>query len=459
MKIPEKVNKYLRKKASGKWKLEWKRTDNIENIVVVPAIAEFNNIQNVLESLSKNEEHILDKTLILFVINNLNSSTGEVKSDNSESINFLSNLVLGDTPCLPSTSSISTTLKVGYIDASSDGNALDSKSGGVGLARKIGMDLALTAFNYSSNKKHIIISLDADCIVENNYLSAIINAFNKLNLNAATVEFSHTAISQSDSENILKYEIFLRYYVIGLLYAKSQFAFHTIGSAIACDSEAYLKVGGMNTRQAAEDFYFLQKLAKIYRIYKINSTIVKPSGRQSWRVPFGTGKSIMDFQNKRRQFLLHDSNIFIILKDWIELFNSDYALSTEILYQKAKAIHPELYNYLVQRDFPAKWEKILANCTSEKQLNHQKINWFDALNTLKLIHHLRDTSFPMQDADMALRNMLNLIGYDIEADSEIQLEKRDLRKYLNTLIKIENSFPNILLAENQSLNANDYKKR
>ena len=42
------------------------------------------------------------------------------------------------------------------------------------------MDLALTAFNYSSNKKHIIISLDADCIVENNYLSAIINALKYL---------------------------------------------------------------------------------------------------------------------------------------------------------------------------------------------------------------------------------------------------------------------------------------
>jgi hypothetical protein len=304
------------------------------------------------------------------------------------------------------------------------------------------MDLALTLFNYYSIKKKIIISLDADCLVDKNYLSVVINSFNESNIEAATIEFSHDTDSQSKAETILGYEILLRYYVIGLLFAGSKFSFHTIGSAFAVDSDAYIKAGGMNTRRAAEDFYFLQKLVKICRIYKINSTIVHPSGRQSWRVPFGTGKSITEFQNKQQNYLLYDPNVFTVLKDWIRLFYSDTALSAESLMRTAKAIHLELYNYLVQRDFEVKWGRILENCTSYKQLDYQRKDWFDAFNTLKLIHHLRNTAFPMQEMTTALRNMFDLLDYDFKIDLDIQPKESDLRKYLNTLIEIENSFSN-----------------
>jgi len=453
MKIPETVNNYLNKRSSNKWKLEWERKDGIENVVVVPAISEFENIQRIIESLSKNDKHILDKSLILFVINNLSSSSEEVKSNNKKSIKFLKNLIFNDSTDLHSTTFIIHNLNLGYADASSKDNELDTKSGGVGLARKIGMDLALTTFDYTSNNKKIIISLDADCVVENNYLSAITHSFNELGINAATIEFSHIADSETDAEMILRYEIFLRYYVIGLLFAKSYFAYHTIGSAFACESEAYVKVGGMNSRQAAEDFYFLQKLAKVYPIYKIKDAIVSPSARQSWRVPFGTGKSMMEFENGRRQFLVYDPKVFIVLKEWNELFNSDYALNTETLLHKAKDIHLELYYYLIQKDFPVKWEKILGNCNSERQLRYQRRNWFDAFNTLKLIHHLRDTVFPMQDTVLALSKMFDLLGYDFKEDLDIHIEKNDLKKYLNTLIKIENSFSNVLMAENKLLKA------
>jgi hypothetical protein len=161
----------------------------------------------------------------------------------------------------------------------------------------------------------------------------------------------------------------------------------------------------------------------------------------------------MEFENGSRQFLLYDPKVFIVLKEWNELFNSDYALNTEALLHKAKDIHPELYYYLIQKDFPVKWKKILENCNSERQLNYQRRNWFDAFNTLKLIHHLRDKVFPMQETVMALSKLFDLLGYDIKEDLNIQIEKNDFRKYLNTLIKIENSFSNVLLAENKLLKA------
>ena len=60
-------------------------------------------------------------------------------------------------------------IRIGLIDAASEGNEFDDTNAGVGLARKIGMDTALRVFDYSIDSKKIIISLDADCLAEENY--------------------------------------------------------------------------------------------------------------------------------------------------------------------------------------------------------------------------------------------------------------------------------------------------
>jgi len=52
---------------------------------------------------------------------------------------------------------------------------------------------------------------------------------------------------------------------------------------IACTAQAYIAVGGMVRRQAGEDFYFLQKLAKRGPIHEIADTTVRPSPRRSDR--------------------------------------------------------------------------------------------------------------------------------------------------------------------------------
>ncbi len=48
---------------------------------------------------------------------------------------------------------IKSRLNISFIDACKRGKEMDDKNGGVGLARKIGMDLALTKFDYNSIKK------------------------------------------------------------------------------------------------------------------------------------------------------------------------------------------------------------------------------------------------------------------------------------------------------------------
>jgi hypothetical protein len=189
----------------------------------------------------------------------------------------------------------------------------------------------------------------------------------------------------------------------------------------------------MNTKPAAEDFYFLQKLAKLYRIAKIDSTVVKPSARESWRVPFGTGRSMMDYNSDKKDILVYDPDEYLILKDWLNLLNSDLVLNTEIVLNEAKKIHTELFNFLEMKEFRKDWDKILSNSKSEKQLNYQRKNWFDAFKTFKLIHHLRDTAYLMMDVKTGTKKLLEILGHSPNIES-------DLETYLIELRQIESHF-------------------
>jgi len=394
--LPSNVLLYLSKHLTKNYEIEWQTNKGINNVLVIPAITEYDNINVLLKSLSENYSLFFSSSLILFVINNSTISSIEIKEDNLKSINLLRSIIGTNNKDNFSNEIINSGLQVGLIDASSEGNELDTSQAGVGLARKIGMDLSLTIFDYSKHTKKLIICLDADCTVSQTYLTNIVNKFNKENLSVAVVNFEHP-VDDSDKHDaaIICYEIFLRYYVAGIRYASSDYAFHTIGSTMICDHNSYIKIGGMNKRKAAEDFYFLEKLAKNFTISKIDSATVYPSKRSSWRVPFGTGQRVTRFlAGSRDEYVLFDPAMFIVLKQWLGIYNSDTISSPQGVLNKAKEIHMELYDFLLRIGYFKEWENILSNTKSRSQLTHQKKIWFDGFKTLKLIHHLRDTAFP-----------------------------------------------------------------
>lgn len=300
MTLPINIEKYLLKQKLSQWKIETVENKLYDNIIVIPAINEYENSIKLIESLSKNSEQHLKNTLIIFIINNLETETDLIKNENHRTINYLKEIIRNN----------SFNVNIGLVDAST--KPLPKKNGGVGLARKIGFDLALKYFDYSNNKKKILISLDADCLVSENYIETIVQSFNNNDLKVAVTNFEHIL---PDYENqklaIINYEIFLRYYVLGLKYAKSKFAYHSIGSTIICESDSYIKVGGMNKKKAGEDFYFLEKLAKIANIIKLENASVYPSSRISTRVPFGTGPRIKRFVNNiQNEYLLYSPKSF-----------------------------------------------------------------------------------------------------------------------------------------------------
>lgn len=446
MLIPENILKYINKRASDVWQIENDYQKYFQKIIVVPSIAESNNLPNLIHSLEQNDELELLNTLLIIVVNNSISSTEEVKNDNQKTIAFLRN--------------IESKINISFVDACSNGKEMDDKNGGVGLARKIGMDLALTKFDYFSLNKKIMICTDSDCIVEPYYLTKISQEFNRNNFEAAVVNFAHD-ISGEDEETkaIICYEIFLRYYVLGLSFAKSDYAFHTIGSTMICTPEAYVKVEGMNKRKAAEDFYFLEKLAKIYPIGELKTTFVYPSKRSSWRVPFGTGRSVDRFLgNERDEYLLYDPRSFVILKTWLEVFYDKSVSQLELvsgtffakvddqknaeLYESlikiSKNIHTALSEFLTQQDFGNFINKVLLKNNNTVEIEKQKHYWFDAFRTLKLIHYLRDATYPNINMFSAIDELLRIMNIENKIKRSVVIPDLETQKeYLKLLRKIQ----------------------
>lgn len=406
---------------------ELNQNNNYECIVVIPVLNEYENLPSLLESLLKQNKYYLKKTLFIFVVNNSETASKEVVDDNHKSIQFLRS------------ESNNTVLNISVIDSSSHGNELPEKTAGVGLARKIGMDTALCYFDYSSKNKNFLVCLDGDCTVSENYLEELFENINTKKLKAGYVKYYHTLSNDEEiNKAIIIYEIFLRYYVLGLKFADSPYAFHTIGSTMFCDIESYIKIEGMNKRKAAEDFYFMEKLSKITKIEEINSAYVYPSSRPSWRVPFGTGQRVNRFLSKsQNEYLLYSPKSFKVLKDWLMIFNNEENKSSSFYLDEAKKISTHLFDFLELNKFESAWNKISENASKPEQIKNQKKLWFDGFRTLKLIHYLRDNQFGLINIFDAVDEMIEMINPDFKIKRSKEIPAIEIQlEYLNLLRKL-----------------------
>jgi hypothetical protein len=424
--IISRLNKYLKKYSAERYTIECK-VSKIKYAVVVPAIAEYENLHTFLESFLKQDKTFFSETLLLFVINNSFSSDPSVKEDNGRSMDYLRSVMNNESG-----------INIGLIDASSSGNELPDKEAGVGLARKIGMDAVLSLFE--DEIRGLIICTDADCTFDNNYLTEIINYFRNNNSHAAVINFRHLIEEDTTADAVICYEIFLRYYVLGLKYSSSPFAFHTIGSAMVCTSGAYMDIEGMNKRKAAEDFYFLEKLAKKYQIGHINRTSVFPSARKSWRVPFGTGQRVNRFLSQTHpEYVLYHPDCFRVLKEWHKVFFNNDIFDSYFYLTAAEKINKNLYDFLLKQDLRKDWENITSNIKTPSNVLKQKIRWFDGFRTLKLVHHLRETEYAVYNMFDAADEIFSMLDTGIRIERRTPVPERKVQiEYLNKFREIDN---------------------
>ena len=146
---------------------------------------------------------------------------------------------------------------------------------GVGLARKIGCDVALSLWHQGQLASRFIHTTDADADLPPDYGSRA-----DLGAGEAGVvlyPFEHR-LELGFERAMQLYELSLHYYVRGLAWAGSPWAFHTLGSTIAIDAEVYAQVRGFPRRAAAEDFYLLAKAAKIAKLETLDGAPIVLAG-------------------------------------------------------------------------------------------------------------------------------------------------------------------------------------
>jgi hypothetical protein len=417
--IPPLLEKYLQNRGpQGPWKISGNERDGFDGAVVIPALAERDYLFSTLQSLAQNPRETLSRFLILVIINH---RVNAPLSDKKNSDNTVQRLFAG----IPSLES----LQLAWVDAASRGYELPAK-GGVGLARKIGFDLALTRLNYRQADP-LLISLDADTLVRADYLPSLTRHFQMTRVPGAVIPFCHQPGPTPEQDRaIRRYELFLRAYVLGLCRAGSPYAFHTVGSAMACRAGFYARVGGMNVRMAGEDFYFLQHLAKTGGIAQVRGTIVYPSARASNRVPFGTGRSVSRLLGKEEgAVLFYQKDCFQILRDWLALVAQNLESEGEEIRAGAEKISAPLAAYLDRIHFIPVWNKLRKNFRDPPNLMSAFHGWFDGLKTMKLIHDLSAGPMPRKEPESAMPELLRWAG--LESIKEIDQQLDLLREIQN----------------------------
>lgn len=270
---------------------------------------------------------------------------------------------------------------------------LPPKHAGVGLARKIGMDEAIDRLEQAGNPNGVIVCLDADATVADNYFTEIEQIFSRYpTTEAISIYFEHplegTEFPPEIYRGIIHYELFLRYYNQALRFAGYPYAFHAVGSSMAVSAKAYQLQGGMNRRKAGEDFYFLHKFLPENRVRELLSTTVFPSPRPSDKVPFGTGKAIRKWlEEGAEEWKTYAPQIFIDLQSFISAIPAYYESLPDDLPESVR-------EFLLVEKFYEKLTEIRTHVTHQKAFIKRFYHWFDGLKVLKFVHFLRDHYYP-----------------------------------------------------------------
>ena len=293
---------------------------------------------------------------------------------------------------------------------------LRKKWAGAGLARKKGMDEAVRRFNLLHRKNGIIVSLDADTLVEPNYLIEIDKHFSGFPRNVgATLAFEHRkqGLNPRQQEGIERYEKYLRYYKQALEFTGFPFAMFTIGSAFAVVADAYVKRGGMNRRQAGEDFYFLQHLAYLGKVGEITATTVHPSARLSDRVPFGTGPVLQKWMSGDEKLLnTYDFRSFIHLKAFFQRVPEVFKMQHTEYCRFVKTLAPQLAEFLHHDVFWEDLDDLNRNCATLAAFQSRFFQKFNAFKILKYLNFLQNKYYPATNLDQQFQLLQNSVLED-----------------------------------------------
>ncbi len=380
------LRKYLSDHAEPETALlrDWPAYGPYEHVLVIPAYLESPSFLH-----RQFDKPIAEKRYLVILVSNHPSGL-----DDSQRVHALtSHQALSDFcgPAVWQNSSLSlhrlNNADVLLVDRT-DMHAIPAKQG-VGLARKIGADLATALISEGIVLSRWIMNSDADTELPKDYFNIESEAGNSV---AAIYPFRHRFSDDSVGWATRVYEIRMRHYVDGLQRAGSAYAFHSLGSCFAFDFQAYARARGFPKRAGGEDFYLLNKLAKQGRVQVLKERLIRIETRHSNRVPFGTGPSVermLEHPDLSSAPLFYFPGIFVHLRNLLsEIRTREPALVADLnINPGSLAIIRELG---IDRAFAHAHKQDLHGIQYQSHMN----GWLDGLKTLRYVHTLRDRHYP-----------------------------------------------------------------
>ena len=276
---------------------------------------------------------------------------------------------------------------------------------GVGLGRKIGCDIAWQWIDAGVIDSRWIHSSDADARLPADYFQR--TSACDSDVVAVTFPFVHVAGNdRACNRATALYELHLHHYVLGLTYAGSPYAHHSLGSCLAMTANSYAKVRGFPPRAGGEDFYLLNKLAKVGAIKPLPGRCIELESRHSHRVPFGTGPAVARISSaglSPTQFY-HPLGFHALrnVLHSVEAYAREPGASATIGLL-TDGLTAELTEFCEQALVAMGWQSCIEHCLKHSdnpaQFMRHFHQWFDAFRTLKFLHRLRDSALPLQSLE------------------------------------------------------------
>ena len=327
------------------------------------------------------------------------------------------------------------------IDKTSRGKGWQGKDVGVGWARKMIMD----EINAVASPSDIIVSTDADTVFGENYFFSIVQLFKKYpeKLALSNPYYHYLTGDEVLDRALLRYEIYMRCYVLNLWHIGSPYSFTALGSAIALPVSAYRKIGGMTPKKSGEDFYFLQKLRKAGKIITWNAEKVYPATRYSDRVFFGTGPALIKGQKGDwKSYPIYHRGFYDDIQQTYKLFEKLFQHDVETPLDLF--IHNQLHEkniWTTLRNNTKTVESFIAAC-------HQKIDGLRILQFLKW----KNDSLEISDEEA----LIVFFDYFYKKDSGFDLENFS---FMDTPIQILDEIRNFLSVKELEWQLNDLKNK
>jgi len=224
---------------------------------------------------------------------------------------------------------------------------------------------------------------------------------------------------------MLRYEIYMRHYLLNLLTISSPYAFTALGSAMAFPLWAYRRVGGITPLQGGEDFYLMQKFAKTGRVLLSCNEVVRPQGRPSLRVPFGTGPAIAKgLDSMDATYPLYPVEGFQAVADTYALFDKLYDEDVEM----------PMSDFLRQQLKTGNlWQPLRKNFKTRDLFIHACQERVDGLRILQFLK-----TFPVRRAEAELETLCKLHGISMPTDFNFRSSSvADIDKVRNGLFHLE----------------------